>query len=81
MARGRQPSTQQLAEERHVTLQATTSARVEWDEYERKLLLELERDIAVGANERALRIVRWLQRGNAIEDADHEELYEAVRAG
>lgn len=78
MARGIQPTPQQLAEENGMTILATTGELVSWDRYERELLTHLERRIA---DPKLLAIVSRLNRGNAIEDADHIELYEAVRAG
>lgn len=77
MSRGRQPTAQQLAEERQVTLLAATDARISWDEYERQLLVYLERNVA--GNPKLHALAKRLQRGNAIEDADHIELYETVR--
>lgn len=86
MARGIQPSPQQIIEERQVTLFAATDALVLWDRYEAELLTHLERQLAVEASqnasvriEKALQIVRRLARGNAIEDSDHAELHDAVR--
>jgi hypothetical protein len=76
MARGIQPSAAQLAEERRITELAATAELVTWDRYERELLTYLERQIT---NPTLLAVVRRLQRGNAIEDADHVELYDAVR--
>lgn len=75
-SRGRQPSNDQLAEERRITELAATAELVTWDRYERELLTYLERQIT---NPTLLAVVRRLQRGNAIEDADHVELYDAVR--
>lgn len=77
MARGRQPSPQQLAEERQVTLLAATDARISWDEYERQLLTYLTANLA--DEPRLLAIANRLVRGNVLEDADHRELHEAVR--
>lgn len=76
MARGIQPSAAQLAEERRITELAATAELVTWDRYERELLTYLERQLT---NPTLLAVVRRLQRGNAIEDADHVELYDAVR--
>ncbi len=75
-SRGRQPSNDQLAEERRITELAATAELVTWDRYERELLTYLERQLT---NPTLLAVVRRLQRGNAIEDADHVELYDAVR--
>ena len=76
MARGIQPSATQLAEERRITELAATAELVTWDRYERELLTYLERQVT---NPTLLAVVRRPQRGNAIEDADHVELYDAVR--
>lgn len=76
MARGIQPSAAQIAEERRITELAATAELVTWDRYERELLTYLERQVT---NPTLLAVVRRLQRGNAIEDADHVELYDAVR--
>lgn len=77
MTRGRKPTPEQLAEERQVTLLAATDARISWDEYERQLLTYLERSLT--ENPKLLAIAHRLTRGNVLEDADHQELYEAVR--
>lgn len=78
MARGIQPTAEQLAEERAMTLQAATGELVSWDRYERELLTHLERRIV---DQKLLAIVARLNRGNAVEDADHLELFDAVREG
>lgn len=79
MARGRQPNAAQLAEERHITLQSATAELLSWDTREAQLLNYLEAAPEVRANPTLAAIVRRLQRGNVIEDADHIELYQAVR--
>lgn len=76
MARGIQPSVQQLEEERHVTLLAATDARLSWDEYERQLLVYLEHRLE---DPNVLAVARRLLRGDVLEDIDHRELHEAVR--
>lgn len=81
MARGRQPSTEQLADERHVTLQAATEELLSWDARESELLAFLGRAPEVANNPTLAAIVRRLQKGDLLENADHAELYEAVRAG
>lgn len=77
MARGVQPSAQQLAEERQMTLQSATAELVTWDAYEAKLLAYL--DSTIGPDATLGAILDRLQRGNRIEDADHLELHAAVR--
>lgn len=77
MARGIQPTPEQLAEERHVTLQSATAELLAWDAHETELLNYLES--VVGSHPTLGPIVRRLQRGNRLEDADHIELHAAVR--
>jgi hypothetical protein len=81
MARGRQPSPDQLVEERAITLQAATEELVSWDRREAELLAYLAQAPEVANNQTLSAIVRRLQRGDLLENADHAELYEAVHAG
>lgn len=80
MARGRQPNATQIAEERSITLRSATDELLSWDEREAVLLDYLESATEVQNNPTLAAIVRRLQRGNVIEDRDHIELHEAVRA-
>lgn len=77
MARGIQPSLQQLAEERRMTLQSATGELLAWDVHENQLLDYL--GTAVAHDPKLNAIVQRLKRGNRIEDSDHLELYDAVR--
>ncbi len=77
MARGVQPTPQQLADERHITLHAATDELLRLDIPEAEQLDYLAR--AVAGNPTLSAIVRRLQRSNRIEDADHLELHTAVR--
>lgn len=79
MARGVQPTPQQIAEERHITLRSATDELLSWDTREAQLLNYLEAAPEVAGNPTLAAIVRRLQRGNVIEDADHLELHAAVR--
>jgi len=81
MARGRQPSPAQLAEERQMTLHAATEELISWDQREAELLDYLGRAPEVANNPTLAAIVKRLQRGDLLENSDHAELYEAVRAG
>lgn len=79
MARGIQPTAQQLAEERSITLQAATAELKTWDRYEADLLTHLSHELS--DDPQLLAIAKRLQRGDALENSDHAELYDAVRAG
>ena len=48
MARGIQPTAQQLAEERSITLQAATAELKTWDRYEADLLTHLSHELSSG---------------------------------
>jgi hypothetical protein len=78
MSPGVKPSLAQLAEERAMTLKSATDELLAWDAYEQRLLDFLERGVA--DNPTLAAIVRKLQRGNRIEDADHLELADALKA-
>jgi hypothetical protein len=67
------------AEERRMTLQAATEELMRLDISETRQLRALE--VALQDNPTLLAIVKRLQRADAVENADHAELFEAVRAG
>lgn len=71
----------QIEEERQMTLQAATEELLTWDQRETALLAFLEHAPEVASNPTLSAIVRRLQRGDLLENSDHAELYEAVRAG
>lgn len=71
----------QIEEERQMTLQAATEELLTWDRREAELLDYLGRAPEVASNPTLSAIVRRLQRGDLLENSDHAELYEAVRAG
>lgn len=81
MARGIQPSAEQLAEERSITLLSATDELVTWDRREAALTNRIHAAVARGEIQQALADIRLLQRGDVLENSDHVELFEAVRAG
>ena len=75
---GRPMNPESIEEERQMTLQAATEELMRLDISETRLLAALE--VSLADNPQLLAIVRRLQRADVLENSDHVELFDAVRA-